>query len=141
MKRLILILLIALVLSQKNPKKDEPKGGSRSIRRPPPRPKCGPGEKYIDGKCYMLKCGPGEKSIDGQCFVEKPKCGPGEKYADGRCYVKKPTCRPGERLVNGLCQKNPPGPRRFPQKNPVRCGPGEIVIKGVCQKKDDKGKK
>ena len=125
MKRLILILIISLVLSQTNyeTQKKEVKKTSKSGRMPggcvkPPRPR-------------PKRCGPEEKLIDGKCYIPKPTCKPGEVYNDGKCEIKKPEDKPFTRRCGGR-------PCYIPHvRPPIRCGPGEIRIGGKCQKKTD----
>ena len=116
MKRLILILIISLVLSQTNYETQKEEVNS--------------GIKYEN---VILGCRPSKRCIDERCKIPcgrypptRPRrCGPGEVYNNGKCERKKPY-----RCLGIGCTRQGPKP-------PIRCGPGEIRIRGRCQKKPD----
>ena len=141
MKRLILILIISLVLSQTNYEKEEVNSG---IKYENVILGCRPSKRCIDERCKIpcgrrfpptrpKTCGPGEKLIDGKCYIPKPTCKPGEVYNNGKCEIRKPKNN-GIRGIPHInrCHGKPCLPHPIP-----RCGPGEIRIGGKCQKKTD----
>ena len=102
MKKLLLILLISIVLSQIEDKKE-----------------CKSGEVLVNGKCRKKggigRCPSGHSYINGECKVI-PGAGcrrPGEVRINGKCVCRGRGCRPpipkqckpGEKRIKGRCQK------------------------------------
>ena len=128
MKRLILILLISFALTEVP--KSERKISNKPIERRPPR-QSQPPLSRVRGGCLPpprcrgpgcrrpKKCGPGEKLIDGECYIEKPTCKPGEIYFNGRCEKsRRPLARChgrgcGKTAVHGEIRNNGKSPNKI----------------------------
>ena len=128
MKRLILILLISFALTEVP--KSERKISNKPIERRPPRQSqpplsrgrggCLPPPRCRGPGCRRpKKCGPGEKLIDGECYIEKPTCKPGERYSNGRCEKSRrprPIC--GTPFIRNRCRGG--GCRKTPVSGEIR---------------------